>query len=218
MSDLDRRLNTVVQRRTAASVGDAERVASGVTVQFLNQVFRIGNERKVRTKLATCPILRVENGRNLYDLKTAAEYLLEPKVDVHEILKRLRPEQLPPAISPSFWQAQLSRQKFEENAGELWRTEKVREVLGSMFQTLKFTIQLWGDTIEREHGITDEQRETILRMSDRLQQDIYDQLVERARISATTPMIGEVPDMISAAEALPELHDDEDQDDEHDYI
>jgi len=111
----------------------------------------------------------------------------------------LRPEDLPPKINSAFWDAQAKRQKVEEVAGDLWRTEDVRDVLGNLFQTIKFTVQLWGDQIERMHGLSPEQRQALTVATDQLQKDIFEQLVENARLRRTLPEKERLPDVIDSA-------------------
>lgn len=182
----------------------ADSALQGVTVAFLAQVFRM-DPQKVKRKLVNCPVLESrlrgeKQVQNLYDLKTAAEFLIEPKIDPQEFIKRIRKEDLPPAINSAYWDALLKRQKWEENAGELWRTEKITEVLGTMFQTIKFTIQLWADNLERETGLTDEQREVLNRLTDSLQADIFQALSENAKISETRNMRADLPKLLREEE------------------
>jgi hypothetical protein len=126
---------------------------------------------------------------------------------VAEILKGLKREDLPPAINSAFWDAQLKRQKWEENAGELWRTDTIRKVIGGMFQSIKFTVQLWGDTIERQTGLTEEQREALNGMTDELQISVFSSMQENAAETMTGPQLQELEYMISESQKDPE--DDE---------
>lgn len=202
MSDIENRLAESKKSRGHMSLGDLAK--EGVTVAFLSQVFRM-DPNKVKRKLVNCPVLDSRQRgqtqvQHIYDLATAAEYLVEPKADIATIVSRLKPEDLPPRINTAFWDAALKRQRYEENAGELWRTEKVREVLGGMFQTIKFTMQLWADNVERMHGLTKDQRDTIHNLVDQLQQDIYDHLVKEAHLSRTGPLKDDIPNMLSRSE------------------
>jgi hypothetical protein len=205
MSDEDEKLQALTQARTGGSMnGLADSALQGVTVSFLAQVFRI-DPGKVKTKLVNAPIKssRRRGGtqtQHLYDLKTAAEFLVEPKMDVAELIKQVRREDLPPAINTAYWDALLKRQKWEENAGELWRTDKVREVLGTTFQTIKFTLQLWPDTIERQHGLSDEQRDLLTAMIDALQQEIFNALVRDIALAETGPQVSDLPEMLGEVE------------------
>ena len=87
----------------------------------------------------------------------------------------------------------------------MWRTDKVREVLGSTFQTIKFTIQLWADTVEREVELTEEQRQIIIRLADGLQKEIYDALLTQARENATGSQLSEMPEHVGESSAVSQV-------------
>ncbi|ARB05701.1 putative terminase small subunit [Synechococcus virus S-ESS1] len=201
--DLEARLAAHKDKRKLEGIGLADSALQGVTVSFLAQVFRM-DPAKVKRLLVNCPIKETRKRgttqtQHLYDLAQASQYLVEPKISVEEVLAQIKREDLPPAINTAFWDAQLKRQKWEENAGQLWRTETIRSVIGGMFQTIKFTIQLWADTIERQKGLSEEQRDLLNDMTDQLQQQIFVSLEENARNTMTGPQIAELNDMLDRA-------------------
>lgn len=210
MTDLDERLQAkAAQQKNDDMLGLADSATQGVTVSFLAQVF-VMDPNKVKRLLVNCPIKHSrKRGRtqtqHLYDLATAAKYLVEPNINVEDVLKQIKKEDMPPAINTAFWDAALKRQKWEENAGELWRTETIRGVIGSMFQTIKFTIQLWGDTIERQTGLEEEQREILNGMTDDLQQTIFTSLEENAAETMTGPQLAELDRMLVDAKKTIEI-------------
>lgn len=188
--------------------GLADAAVGGVTVSFLAQVFQM-DHNKVKRKLVNCPVkARRTRGtmqvQHIYDLKTAASYLVTPRIDPEDIIKSLRKEDLPPSISTAYWDAQLKRQKWEEQAGQLWRTSSISTVIGSMFQTIKFTIQLWADTLERQTGLTEDQRELLNTLTDELQQEMFDAFRENAKQNMTKPQLAELEDMLVKANRRPE--------------
>lgn len=195
--------------------GLADSAIQGVTISFLSQVFRIDNNT-VKRKLVNCPVLHsrkrgTTQTQHLYDLATASSYLIEPNIDPAELIKSMRREDLPNSINVAYWDAQIKRQKWEENARELWRTGKIREVLGGTFQTIKFTIQLWEDTLERQTGLTEDQRALLMQLTDSLQAEIYDALVRNKDLAQTGPQLAELPEMITettAADLEGELDDE----------
>lgn len=220
MSEIDDKLNKAL----GTGMGLADSALEGVTVSFLAQVFQM-DPAKVKRLLVNCPIKHTrKRGRtqtqHLYDLATAASYLVEPKISVEDVLAQIKREDLPPAINTAFWDAQLKRQRWEENAGQLWRTETIGGAIGGMFQSIKFTIQLWGDTIERQTGLSEEQRDLLNGMTDKLQQDIFESLQENAKIAMTGPQLAELDKMLAEAKTegpqvvlnkeLAEVLDDED--------
>ena len=205
----DEKLQALADKRKLEGTGLADSALEGVTVSFLAQVF--GHDpAKVKRLLVNCPIKHSrQRGRtqrqHLYDLSTAASYLVEPKISVEDVLAQIKREDLPPAINTAFWDAQLKRQKWEENAGQLWRTETIGGAIGGMFQTIKFTIQLWADTIERQTGLSEEQRDLLNDMTDKLQQDIFASLQENATATMTGPQLAELDKMLEDAKSGPSV-------------
>lgn len=207
MNDLEERLNRQAEKKRMEGIGLADSALQGVTVSFLSQVYGM-EPAKVKRLLVNCPVKETrKRGRtqtqHLYDLATASAYLVEPKADIGEILAQIKREDLPPAINTAFWDAALKRQKWEENAGQLWRTETIRSCIGGMFQTIKFTIQLWGDTIERQSGLSEEQRDLLNEMTDKLQGDIFNSLQENAEATMTGPQLAELEAMLERAKEKP---------------
>lgn len=210
----DRLARHMAERRGLSMNGLADSALQGVTVSFLSQVFRM-DPAAVKRRLVNCPILesRVRGTTQVqhrYDLATAAKYLIDPEIDLAEIIAKARKEDLPPSINGAYWDARLKRQKFEENAGDLWRTERVWQVLSDTFQTMKFTMNLWAETVERATGITEEQRNKILDLKDSLQEELYQALVAAAKTGKTGNQMSELPREMLELEHM----DDDELDDE----
>lgn len=187
--------------------------AKGVSVSFLAKAFRIAPQT-ARERLSRCP--PISDSVNFdgpkqqfrYDLAEAASYLITPKLTPEQFLQAVKRADLPPSFQQQFWDARLKQQRWELEAGQLWRTEKVQEVLGTAFQQMKFTMQLWVDHLERETGLTDRQRELLVQLVDGLQQDIYDALVAQAEMKATGSVLTEEQAPVSPAQI-----DEDDADD-----
>jgi len=109
-------------------------------------------------------------------------------------MKRMRAGDLPPLLQKEIWDAKLKRQKWEAQAGDLWHTEDVIAVLSEVFATIKSTVQLWPDTVERTVGLEDEQRELLVSMGDTLQDEIYRKLQEMAQEKSTRSSIANLED------------------------
>lgn len=184
-----------------------EDMMAGVTVSWLSQVFGM-DPKTVKAKLADCPPLHRRKAGYVYHLPTACRYLIPPAISAEQYIKTMKPSDLPTAFQQSFWDAALKRQKWEENAGQLWRTDRVREVLGQTFQTIKFTVQLWADTLERQTGLTLEQRELLTQLVDGLQEEIYKALVTQAAEKKTPSQRGELNEMLG--EPGPPAEDEDD--------
>lgn len=200
----------VTANRQARTYGGpmVEDMHQGVTVSWLAQVFNM-DPKTVKQKLADCPPLHRRKAGYVYNLPVACRYLIPPATSAEQYIKTMKPSDLPTAFQQSFWDAALKRQKWEENAGQLWRTEKVREVFGSTFQTIKFTMQLWADTLERQTGLSQEQRTLLTKMVDGLQEEIYKALVAQAANGRTSSQRGEIHEMIGEPPAAVTEDDDD---------
>lgn len=213
MSDLQDRLEAARLSRqlkngtTAKSIRESERRGAevlgsafekGLTANMLAKLFKM-DDVTVRRRLIQCPVATMDvavNGHMVphYHVWQAAPFLVESKIDP-EVLGRLaKSKDLPNRLQQQFWDAMLKRQRWEEQAGDLWRTEKVQEVLGSAFQSMKFTMQLWMDTIQNQTEVSPRQREIILNLVDSLQQQVYDDLIRNLSVKKTGPLLDEHPD------------------------
>lgn len=214
MTEQDRDLVSHVNRNRAVPRANVEQVLGGVTASWLAQAFGM-DVKDVKRKLAGCPALveghntgRGYQGR-LYELRVAASYLIKPKISASNFLAAVKKAELPATLQQSFWDAMLKRQKYEENAGDLWRTAKIREILGQTFQSMKFTIQLWVDTVERATGLTSEQRRILIEASDGLQGDLYAALVRQMDNGTTGSQLTELPSMLDESAEEAETYDDD---------
>lgn len=152
-------------------------IASGLPVTELAKIFRTNN-LNVRRKLASVKPIGERAGDPVYDIADAAACLVKPRVDLAEYIKTLRPADVPVALQKQFWDAQLGRQKFEEQAGQLWRTEKVQTAVGDVFKVVRQKVRLFADAVDRESALNEEQRVILTRMSDELLEDMFKAVVE----------------------------------------
>lgn len=209
--DVEQRLSRLTEtKKQAPATGGlyADPLNRGVSVAWLAHVFDM-DQATVKRKLGNCPVKTAKRRGTkqmtvLYDLKVASAFLVTPAFSTAEYMRAVRRGDLPPALQQTIWDALLKRQRWEENAGQLWRTDKVRTVLGSTFQTIKFTMQLWIDTLERQVEITDEQREHIVGMVDGLQSELYDALVAQMNDNATGPQLDEMGELVGESDTVVE--------------
>lgn len=193
MSELDDKLEQAVAVNRYAKGGNADvaRVMGGVTVSWLSQVFGM-DPSTVKKRLRDCPPLANRKAGYLYDIATASQYLVKPVFDVDEYMKTMKASELPAHLQDTYWSAMNKKQKWEENAGELWRTDKVVAVLGAVFQLVKSSIQLWPETVERAAGLNKEQKKVLLGQCDGLQKEIYEKLLQLPKDSTTTASSDEI--------------------------
>lgn len=172
-------VNGVSSTTTAAA-----EIVSGVTVFWLAKAFGM-EVSTVRKRLADCPTVGRKTSGYLYSLPVAAAYLVKPRVDIKAYLEQMRPQDLPAQLQVSYWDAKIKQQRWESSARHLWHTEDVIEVLSEVFKTIKFTLQLWPETLERTTALKEEDREVLVRLADELQDELYEKMKEMAAERST---------------------------------
>lgn len=158
---------------------DIDAVTKGVTIGWLAQAMDMNHDR-VKRRLANCPPLRKFKNGFVYDFKVAVGYLVEPVFDIEEYIKQASIKDLPLRLQTEFYNAQNKKIEFELTAGNLWPTEKVFEMLGSVFKTIKSTVDQWAQTLEDTTGLTDAQRALLRKLIDGMQDKLHKQLLAQA--------------------------------------
>lgn len=171
----------------------AQAVMRGVTVGWLSQVFRM-DLTTVKARLKDCPPIDTRKNGYIYDLKLAAQYLVKPVVDIEEYLKTMKVEELPTRLQDQYWSAMNKRQKWEENAGQLWRTEKVQAAFGEVFLLIRNTMTLWVDQLARNVEVTEAQRNGLELMVEALQKEISEKIRALPKAKKTAPQLAELDD------------------------
>jgi hypothetical protein len=163
-----------------------------VSISFLADVL-MKDRKSVTKRLANLTPMGYHRGNiPLYDFRQAMGYLVTPKMDAAEAIRKMGADDLPIGLQKDVWDARLKQQKWMEQAGELWRTEAVLEVLGEAFQRLKTTTQLWIDQLSESHALPADVRKDLTAMVDGLQQDLHATLVEMPKERATTNQLAEI--------------------------
>jgi hypothetical protein len=202
----------VQQNRMIADANRIDERTGVVSINWLSAVFRMDTKAVVK-RLSSCPPIKAlpADGRTgrLYDLATAARYLVTPAMDTEDFLKVLNRNDLPPALQTQFWDAMMKRQRWEKEAGQLWPSDRVIAVLSEVFQTLKFTSQLWVDSLEREVEVTGPQRKVLQKLVDSLMQEIHDTLVEKAETGLNGPQKDDLPALMGSPKNVVIEEDDD---------
>ena len=183
-------------------------VMGGVTVTFLMDVFHM-DRRDVNRRLKDCPVIGgakvKDSSRQLYDLATAAQYLVKPIFNPEEYLKTMKASELPVALQDGFWSAMNKRQKWEQDAKQLWRTEDVMGAMGKVFQLIKGTMQLWGENMQRSEGLKPEQKRFLQAQIDGLQKELHENLIDMPR--QHEPQVAELPLLLNETGAQMDISD-----------
>ena len=162
----------------APKIDYEEEFFNGMTIPRLAQLFRL-DRRTVTEKLRPLRPTGERRGAPTYHVVDAAPYLVDPIVDIEEYLKNIGPSDLPPSLQAQYWNAQNGKLKYKEQAGDLWRTQQVLEVLTGVFRSLTQSLRLLADRVEAQTGLTPEQRAIIEReVSDKAIDMLRQRLIE----------------------------------------
>jgi hypothetical protein len=166
---------------TARSEDAQDLIYGGVPITTLGEIFGL-DHKEVNKRLTgrIAPVANTKGQKGLrYRVRDAAPFLCEMKMDPEEMIKNITPSKLPPALQDAFWKAQNSRQKWEENRGDLWRTARVFEVVSGAFKVIRLTLMMLTDTIQQRTALSDEQRKIIQEVVvDGLMQSLREKLRE----------------------------------------
>lgn len=151
----------------------------GITLSDAEVIFRM-DRRTILGKIAgnVEPCGR-RGSIEIWQIRDIAPYLVKPAGSIEDYIKRMRPNDLPPLLSKEYWNGQRARQKFEEEEGDLWRTDKVIETLAEAFKTVRMNLLLIPDALERSTSLSDHQRDELQTLIDATLQGLRDALVEQ---------------------------------------
>lgn len=183
-------------------------VERGVSITWLAQVFRM-DKNTVKKRIAQCDPIGKKLGYPVYSLRQTCAYLIQPKVDIGQWIKNLRPNDLPPYLQAMYWDALLKRQKWEENAGDLWRTEIILDTFGELAMTIKSQVQLWVENVDRIHNLNEDVRKTITDQSDILLSEIHRILIDSPNKKQTPNQAAEIDEIIANASTLSPTEEDD---------
>jgi hypothetical protein len=164
---------------TLQNFSDANPFYKGASIRELATLFAMPMTT-VKDRIVGLPPCARRNGTDVYSIPEAARRLVSALDDaelVRQVL-RMKHTELPPSLRREFWMAELNRQKVEVNASNLWPTDKVVEKAGAAFKTLRLSLQLMADQVERNESLTNKQRKTILDLVDMTLQDMRDKLID----------------------------------------
>lgn len=150
----------------------------GCTATELAQLFKMPMQT-VRDSLREVPPCGKRAGRDIYTIPDAAMVLIrEAETDAEQVRRilKLHHTDLPKMLSKEFWLAETHRQRYMVAAGDLWPTTKVVEWLSEAYKTIRLSLMLMADTVERQETLTNTQRDVIVALVDATLNDAADRL------------------------------------------
>lgn len=166
----------------------------GVSVAWLMKAFRMGRGTLERKMRGCAPIGRGKHGSPLYDLPEVASFIVMPRHAIATYLEDAKPEDLPEKMRDSYWTSKLKQQRYEEKAGDLWRTHKVIETISDVLTDLRSMLQLIPDETHRKSTLSKEQSDALTVVVEAVQQRIYEHIVDLSKNQSTPNQLGEEND------------------------
>lgn len=138
--------------------------AKGATIPQLAKLFGMTAYRVTQKIGSAVPIGTRRGGGPVYLIKDVAPLLVAPQLDedkIVEVLQTMSPADLPKKLQKEFWSGLRERQRYEFDAGDLWRTSTVVEKVGALYKLVVVTARLTSDAVERQVELTDRQRQIV---------------------------------------------------------
>lgn len=173
---------------------DAETKAmifEGASISQLNAIFGMDN-RTITAKIAGLDPVGTRGGAPIYSIKQAAQLLVEPILDLEQVevvaayVRKLNPTNMPKMLTKEFWSAMRTKQLYEEDAGDLWRTDKVVEVFSDLVKSVRMPLILAKDAIANVKELTDKDQKIIDQIIDGILEELHDAVVKQFGARATT--------------------------------
>jgi hypothetical protein len=153
-------------------------IYEGANMSQLTIIFH-QNEKDLKRRMYGLAPVGSRNGVPIYAIHEVAPYVVAPKFDVEQYIKRMNHTELPKMLTKEFWAGQRSRQEYLIKNGDLWPTERVIEEVGELFKLIKTQIRLTVDTIERQSELTLKQRGIIKSLLDGTLRDLHQTIVDK---------------------------------------
>lgn len=152
----------------------------GCTPTELAKLFRMPLQT-VRDSIKEIPPAGKRGAREIYRVDQVAAALIrdsESEADQIERILKLKHTELPKMLSKEFWYGQNQKLNYDERVGDVWRTKDVISTCGDAFKTIRLSLMLLSDAVEREAGLTVDQREIIARLVQSALYDAQERLVD----------------------------------------
>lgn len=165
--------------RTNTLDGDSKTmIYDGCNLTQLCAIFKM-DRRTVTEKIRDVSPTGQRSGYPIYLIHEVAPHLVKPAYDVETYLRRMNHKDLPPMLSKEFWAGLKAKQDYQLKEGDLWPTSEVIIAVTDLFKTLKMSMQLIMDSIERDTVLTHAQRSRMMSLVDGALNDLADSVAEK---------------------------------------
>jgi hypothetical protein len=167
-------------RAASKSEDELRLINVGATTHDLAAIFDVSHKtvmRKVPGKVS--PSTPSGHAPVRYHIREAAPFLCKlDHIDPEEYLKNLTPETLPPKLQKAYWDGLTARQEYEESRGQLWRTEKVVQVLGEVAKPVKMQLLMLKEELSQSVILPQKAIEWLEKRIDLLLKSVHDGWIE----------------------------------------
>lgn len=132
----------------------------GATISELAEMFRM-DRKEVRKRISDLPPKGKRLQSDVWQISDVAARLLRFDDTMTDLVSKVlatHHTDLPKMLSKEYWYGQNQRVNFLQRIGDLWDTAAVVELASEVFKTLRLSMMLASDAVERETGLTDRQR------------------------------------------------------------
>lgn len=190
-------------------------IYEGANQTQLTRLFR-ADKTRVKARLLHVPPDGRRMGTDVWKIATAAPHLVKPLFDVENYIRTMNYADLPPHLTKEFWAGQRTKQAFEEDEGDLWRTAEVVEAIADLLRLVRMSVMLIPDQLEKVTTLSPKQRDLVASQTDGLLDELRKSVL-RSFSEQRTGDVGaeDVKAAIDRAEAethAPEANDGEEED------
>lgn len=150
-------------------------IYEGASIRQLSIMFQM-DKTVVQKRLAGLAPAGRARGTSIYNIKQAAQRLVDPGYEIERYILNMNHLDLPPLVGKEFWNGQRSRLTFETENGDLWRTADVVRTLSLVLLTYRMVAQTLPDVLEREAGLARHQKATVRRVVDGALEDAREKM------------------------------------------
>jgi len=138
-------------------------VTKGATATELGLMFKM-ERKEIYKRLDGLPPSGMHGTSELWHIRDAAPRLIRFDDTMTEVVSQVlatHHTDLPKMLSKEYWYGQNQRLRYLKDIGDLWDTQAVVELASEVFKTLRLSLMLAADAVERETGLTVRQREIV---------------------------------------------------------
>jgi len=138
-------------------------VYRGATLNDLVELFGV-DRRDVRLKVADIPPRGKFQNQDTWNVREVAGRLAkfdDSQTDLVDRILATHHTDLPKMLSKEYWYGQNQRLRYMRDVGDLWDTAAVVALASEVFKTLRLSLMLSSDAVEREAGLTPKQRDIV---------------------------------------------------------